>query len=159
MVKVDFFFMNDDLSINLEKHETKNTVDQHVNGSLTVIWRDWDNIIKHEPKMVYVSSVNPGEIKGPHTHTKRNSYFVCIYGKVLFIIQNEDGTYTEIESSHEKPVLVNVPNNVASAHINLSNDVSLVLALADLAWRPNDNEMINTIFEDYDWKKWKNNDN
>ena len=84
--------MNDNLSINLEKHETKNTVDQHVNGSLTVIWRDWDNIIKHEPKMVYVSSVNPGEIKGPHTHTKRNSYFVCIYGKVLFIIQNEDGT-------------------------------------------------------------------
>ena len=77
--------MNDDLSINLEKHETKNTVDQHVNGSLTVIWRDWDNIIKHEPKMVYVSSVNPGEIKGPHTHTKRNGYFVCIHGKVLFI--------------------------------------------------------------------------
>ena len=77
--------MDGDLSINLEKHETKNNVDQHVNGSLTVIWRDWDNIIKHEPKMVYVSSVNPGEIKGPHTHTKRNSYFVCIYGKVLFI--------------------------------------------------------------------------
>ena len=77
--------MNDNLSINLEKHETKNTVDQHVNGSLTVIWRDWDNIIKHEPKMVYVSSVNPGEIKGPHTHTKRNGYFVCIHGKVLFI--------------------------------------------------------------------------
>ena len=151
--------MDDNLSINLEKYETKNIVDQHVNGSLTVIWRDWDNIIKHEPKMVYVSSVNPGEIKGPHTHTKRNGYFVCIYGKVLFIIQNEDGTYTEIESSQEKPVLVNVPNNVASAHINLSNDVSLVLTLADLAWRPNDNEMINTIFEDYDWKKWKNNDN
>ena len=30
--------MNDDLSINLEKHETKNNVDQHVNGTLTVIW-------------------------------------------------------------------------------------------------------------------------
>ena len=105
--------------------------------------------------MIYVSSVNPGEIKGPHTHTKRNSYFVCIHGKVLFVIQNKDGTYTEIESSHEKPVLVHVPNNIASAHINLSNDVSCVLALADLAWRPNDNEIRNTVFEDYDWKKWK----
>ena len=49
--------MNDDLPINLEKHETKNNVDQHVNGTLTVIWRDWDNIIKHEPKMVYVLSL------------------------------------------------------------------------------------------------------
>ena len=151
--------MSDDPSIKLEKHETKDTVDQHVNGTLTVIWRDWDNIIKNEPKMIYVSSVNPGEIKGPHTHTKRNSYFVCIHGKVLFVIQNKDGTYTEIESSHEKPVLVHVPNNVASAHINLSDDISRVLALADLAWRPNDNEMTNTIFEDYNWKKWKTNDN
>ena len=85
--------MNDDLSINLEKHETKNTVDQHVNGSLTVIWRDWDNIIKHEPKMVYVSSVNPGEIKGPHTHSKRNGYFVCI----------QDRKSTRLNSSH-KPI-------------------------------------------------------
>ena len=40
--------MNNDLSINLEKHETKSTVDQHVNGTLTLIWRDWENIIKHE---------------------------------------------------------------------------------------------------------------
>ena len=33
------------------------------NGSLTVIWRDWDQILDVEPKMVYVSSVNPGEVK------------------------------------------------------------------------------------------------
>ena len=38
-----------DLSINLEKHETKDIDDGHVNGSLTVVWRDWDKIIKKEP--------------------------------------------------------------------------------------------------------------
>ena len=27
---------------NLEKHPTKDTNDNHVNGELTVIWRDWD---------------------------------------------------------------------------------------------------------------------
>ena len=47
----------------LEKHQTKDTNDSHINGSLTVVWRDWDNKIKNDPKMVYVSSVNPGEIK------------------------------------------------------------------------------------------------
>ena len=36
--------------------------------------------IKNHPKMVYVSHVNPHEIKGPHLHTKRDSYFVCIRG-------------------------------------------------------------------------------
>ena len=113
-----------------------------------------DEIIKNYPKMVYVSSINPREIKGPHIHTKRTSHFVCIHGKVLFIVKNNDGTYSEIESSDEHPVLIHIPKNIASAHINLSTDTSRVLALADISWKPNDNEMINTIFDDYDWKKW-----
>lgn len=139
----------------LEKHSTKNIIDNHINGSLTVVWRDWDNIIKNYPKMVYVSSVNPGEIKGPHVHTKRNSYFTCIHGKVIFVIRSKDGHYQEIESSDKKPVLVYVPKNVPSAHINTTSKISRVLALADIAWRTNDNEMKNISFGDYDWSKWK----
>ena len=139
----------------LEKHSTKSIIDGHKNGSLTVIWRDWDKIIKNEPKMVYVSSVNKGELKGPHIHTKRNSYFVCIHGKVVFVIKDENGKYIEIESSDENPNLVFVPKNIASAHLNLSNDISRILVLADIAWKPNDNEMQNITFENYDWNKWK----
>ena len=144
------------LDISLETHETKDVNDKHVNGKLTVVWRDYDNLIKTPPKMVYVSSVNAHEIKGPHVHTKRESYFVCISGKVIFIIKNHDGSYSEIESSEDKPTLVHVPKNIASAHINIHDDVSHVLALADIAWKPNDNEMINTIFDDFDWKKFDN---
>lgn len=77
--------------INLELHSTKDINDQHENGSLTVIHRDWDGIISEPINMVYVSSVNKGEIKGPHLHTRRNSYFVCIHGKVVFITKNESG--------------------------------------------------------------------
>ncbi len=139
----------------LEKHSTKDIHDGHVNGSLTVIWRDYDNLITNHPKMIYVSSVEPGEIKGPHIHTKRESHFTCIEGKVIFILKDEDGSYKEIISSDEKPVMVYVPKNVPSAHVNLSNKISRVLALADVAWRPNDNEIKNITFDDYDWDKWK----
>ena len=142
-------------SIKLEKHETKDIVDQHVNGSLTVIWRDWDQILEVPPKMLYVSSVNPWEVKGPHLHTRRDSYFVCIRGKVVFIVKDLKGKYHEIESSEDEPVLVQIPKNYPSAHINLSKQASSVLALASIAWRPNDNEMINISFDDYDWAKWK----
>lgn len=150
--------MNDDTvnEVILETHQTKDVKDNHVNGSLTVIWRDWDKIIDHDLKMIYVSSINKGETKGPHIHTKRNSYFVCIHGKVVFIIKNNNGSYREIISSEEKPVLVHVPKNVSSAHINLSDTVSRVIALADLAWRPNDEEMKNDIFENYNLSKWQN---
>jgi len=140
--------------IKLEKHDTKDTHDSHINGSLTVIWRDWDKILEVEPKMVYVSSVNPGETKGPHIHTKRDSYFVCIRGKVVFVAKDADGKYHEIESSEDEPVMVQIPKNIASAHINISDKVATILALANIAWRPNDDEMKNVDFSDYNWKKW-----
>jgi len=145
----------DIFSVKLEKHLTTDINDQHENGSLTVIWRDWDNIIKNHPKMVYITSVNPGETKGPHLHTKRNSYFVCIHGKVVFITKSKNGEYKEFISSDEEPTLVYVPKNLSSAHLNLSDNVSQVLTLADLSWKPNDNEMKNVSFDNYDWGKWK----
>ena len=51
--------------------------------------------------------------------------------------------------------MVYVPKNIPSAHVNLSNKVSRILVLADIAWRPNDNEMINVEFSDYNFNKWK----
>lgn len=140
--------------IKLEKHQTKDIHDRHVNGSLTVIWRDWDNILSSEPRMIYLTSVNPGEIKGPHLHIKRDSFFTCIQGKVVFIVKDLDNKYHEIECSEEDPLLIQIPKNYPSAHINLSNRISTILTLASIAWRPNDEEMRNVSFDDYDWKKW-----
>ena len=139
----------------LEKHETKDTTDSHTNGELTVIWRDWDNIIKNHPKMIYVNSINPGEIKGPHIHKDRTSYFFCIYGSIVLIIKDDDGEFNELKVDSEKPGLICIPNGVEVAMVNPTLVISKVLVLADVAWRPNDNEMRNTTFENYDWNKWK----
>ena len=155
MIEFNLKHMDDELlHANLETHLTKDVHDGHINGNLTVIWRDWDNIIKDELKMIYVSSVNPLEKKGPHLHKKRNSYFTCIHGKVVFVIKKLDGKYVEIESSEDVPVMICVPKNYPSAHINLSSGISRVLTLADVSWKPNDNEMENVDFLDYDWEKW-----
>ena len=60
-----------------------------------------------------------------------------------------------MESSSEKPVLIKVPKGIASAHYNSSKEIGRVLVLADLAWKPDDNEMENVEFEDYEWPKLK----
>ena len=39
--------------VDLEKHETRDVVDRHVNGELTVIWRDWDNHELQMPKVTW----------------------------------------------------------------------------------------------------------
>ena len=146
--------MDDFEIIQLEKHSTKDLNDEHINGELTVIWRDWDKII-NEPKMSYVNTINPKEVKGPHLHENRTSYFYCVVGKIVLVIKDKKGNYHEIEADSEKSILVSVSNGIAAAIINPDVNIAKVLVLADIAWRPNDNEMKNIKFENYDWDKWK----
>ena len=138
----------------LERHETKDVSDSHINGDLTVVWRDWDKTISVKPEMVYMTSVNPGERKGPHLHIIRHSYYVCIKGKVVFIIKQDSGNYLEIESSEDNPVLVEIPKNHSSAHINLSNEPSIIMALVNPSWKPDNRDEHNVTYDDYDWTKW-----
>tara|TARA_B110000438_G_scaffold280431_1_gene305706 strand:- start:978 stop:1436 length:459 start_codon:yes stop_codon:yes gene_type:complete len=140
----------------LEKHQTKDIKDNHVNGWLIPVWRDWDKTISVQPEMVYITSVNPRERKGPHLHIIRHSYYVCIKGKVVFIIKEDSGNYLEIESSEENPVLVEIPKNSSSAHINLSDEPSLIMALVNPSWKPDNKDEHNVSYDDYDWNKWKN---
>ena len=100
----------------LEIHPTKDILDKHVNGFLIPVWRNWDETISVKPEMVYITSINPGERKGPHLHIIRHSYYVCIKGKVVFIAKEDSGNYLEIESSEDNPVLVEIPKNHSSAH-------------------------------------------
>jgi len=139
--------------LDLEKHETKDVKDSHINGELTIIWRDWDKIIKN-PQMVYLNSINPGEIKGPHIHKNRTSYFFCIHGKIVIVVQNKDGEYHEIKTDSTESKLISIPNGTAAAIINPSKQISKILVLADISWKPDDNEMENISFDNYDWKKW-----
>ena len=139
----------------LEKHQTKDTTDSHINGELTIIWRDWDKIITNPPKMIYVNYINPREIKGPHIHKNRTTYFSCIHGTIVLVIQDDDGKFHEVKADSEKPTLISVRNGIAAAIVNPTDDISKVLVLADIAWKPNDNEMKNIDFENYDWNKWK----
>ena len=140
--------------LDLQTHETKDIVDSHINGELTVIWRNWDDIIKN-PEMVYLNSVNPGEIKGPHIHKNRTSYFLCLNGKMVIVVQDTDGKYHEIETDSTEAKLISVSNGIPAAIVNPSQNISKILVLADVAWKPNDNEMKNVTFDDYDWNKWK----
>ncbi len=138
----------------LEKHQTKDILDSHVNGFLIPVWRDWDKSISVKPEMVYMTSINPGERKGPHLHITRHSYFVCIKGKVVFIIKENSDNYLEIESGEDNPVLIEIPKNYSSAHINLSDEPSIIMALVSPSWKPNNKDEHNVTYDNYDWKKW-----
>ena len=58
------------------------------------------------------------------------------------------------ETNSDDKKLVMVSNGIAAAFVNPSNEISKVLVMANISWKPNDNEMQNIDFEDYDWTKW-----
>ena len=101
MVKQNFSVLD------LENHETKDINDSHINGELAIVWREWDNLINN-PEMIYVNTVNPREIKGPHIHKKRTSYFYCIEGEMVIIIQDKDGQYHEITTNSKEYLIANL---------------------------------------------------
>jgi len=51
--------------------------------------------------------------------------------------------------------LISVSNGIGAAIVNPSKNISKILVLADVSWKPNDDEMMNVSFDDYDWSKWK----
>ena len=120
--------------INLEKHPTKDTNDFHINGELTVIWRDWDKIFPKNPEMVYVNTVNAKEIKGPHLHKNRTTYFYCISGEIVIIIEDSEGKIYEISANSNIPILIVVPNKLAAAIINPTAIQSTIEAMPFLFW-------------------------
>ena len=96
--------------------------------------------------MIYVNNINPREIKGPHIHKNRTTYFSCISGSIILVIQSNNGEFHEVKANSETPILISVPNGVAAAIVNPTDNISKVLVLADIAWKPNDNEMKNIDF-------------
>ena len=105
--------------------------------------------------MVYVNIINPKQIKGPHIHKNRTTYFYCINGEVIIIVKDKEGNFHELKGDSRKPKLIEVSNDIPVAIVNPTTNISTVLVLADIAWKPDDNEMENVTFENYDWDKWK----
>ena len=89
----------------LENHQTKDVKDSHTNGELTVIWRDWDKIIKN-PAMIYVddhcnaiemllSDGKPGESYNISANNEIDN--ITIVNKILRIMDKSEDLIEFVE--------------------------------------------------------------
>ena len=78
-----------------------------------------------------------------------DSNWISSKGKYIEKFEKKFSNFIKIKYS------ITVSNGTAAAIVNPTTKISKVLVLADIAWKPNDNEMENTSFNDYDWDKWK----
>jgi len=135
-----------------------NTSDQRTgenNGKLYSLWKHYEKDRSLPPMELYITTFNPGVLKGPHLHKTRWDYFTCIKGKVAIIVKDSDNKYYEFISSEDNPITVEVPANIPSATINLTNEIAMVTNLCNPAWHPDNEDNYNIEFIDYNFEKWK----
>lgn len=137
----------------LELIKTKDVRDGHQNGVFIPVWRDWDKIYEHEPKMVYVTTCFPGELKGPHLHKMRWSYLTVLRGKVVFIVKTDEG-FQEYIISDEKPQTLVIPAGTPQAHVNIGEVDAIVMNLCNPAWHPDNQDNYTADYGTYDFSKW-----
>lgn len=124
------------------------------NGYLVPIYNIHENFFESnkEPQQVYLTVINPGEIKGPHLHFIRTGCFTCVKGNVRFILKTEDG-YNIFNSGQSFDYLsVIVPTGVPAALQNLSLvEDAYVLNMPNPAWTSEMNDEYDADFSDFDF--------
>lgn len=123
------------------------------NGYVFSLWKDWENIFKVDPKQFYLNVCFPKAIKGPHLHNHRWDYFVCIRGKIRFIVKwGED--YEEIEADADNDnafKIVEIPPAIPCAIQNIGSSEAWFLNMPNPAWHPDDQDDHPVQFDGYKW--------
>jgi dTDP-4-dehydrorhamnose 3,5-epimerase len=125
------------------------------NGFLIPLYNIHDKFFQpgKEPQQVYMTSILPGTVKGPHLHFIRTGFFTCIKGNVRVVLKlgneykiffsGQDHAYTSIE----------VPTGVPAAIQCLGDEEAYMLNMPNPAWTPEMNDEHHGDFSDFDFSK------
>ena len=107
-------------------------------GWLTELFRSDEMPGDSIPVMGYVSSTEPGVVRGPHEHREQTDFF-CFVGPSTFRLYLWDdrsgsptfGNRMVVDAGAEKPTAVSIPPGVVHAYKNVGNTAGWVFNMAD----------------------------
>lgn len=120
------------------------TKDSHgkVNGQLLPIVNRYERTgpfsLGKGVEQVYVTTIAPGAVKGPHLHLRRSGFFTVLRGEVAVVIRRGKSRYEVERASGARPRTVYVPAGTPSALVNLGADEAWVINVVESAWRKED---------------------
>ncbi len=115
-------------------------VNQDERGMVVEIIRREDTEEGKPFGQVYLTTANPGYIKGNHYHKRKTEWFCVIKGKGELILRDlKSKELKKILMDDEKNfLLVKIPPNVAHAIRNIGSEVLYLLAYIDEPYNPDD---------------------
>lgn len=71
------------------------------------------------PHQVYLTVVNPGEVKGPHFHKIRYAMYTCVKGNVKVVTKSESGYQIHFSGEDYEYATIWIAPGIPTAIINL----------------------------------------
>lgn len=138
-------------------HKKFETRDEHgdVNGFLVPLYNIHDRFFVEgrEPQQVYLTTILPGKIKGPHLHFIRTGFFTCIKGNVRVVLKTEKGFEVFFSGEDHNYTSIEVPTGVPAAVQALGDEEAYLLNMPNPAWTPEMNDEHSADFSDFDFDK------
>ena len=141
------------MEIRTLEHKKHITYDENkiTNGFLISLYNINDKFFSpgKEPQQVYLTTILPQSVKGPHLHYIRTGYFTCILGNVKIVLKTESG-YKEFYSGTDYNYLsVEVPAGIPAVIQNIGSIEAILINMPNPAWTPNMNDEYSADFSDY----------
>jgi dTDP-4-dehydrorhamnose 3,5-epimerase len=143
------------MEIRTTSHKKFTTKDEHgeVNGFLVPLYNIHDKFFESgkQPQQVYMTTILPGKIKGPHLHHIRTGFFTCIKGNVRVVLKTESGYEVFFSGEDYEYKSIEVPTGVPAAVQCLGDEEAFLLNMPNPAWTPDMNDEHTADFSDFDF--------
>ena len=135
-----------------KKFETKNE-DGSANGFLVPLYNIHDGFFAEgkNPQQVYLTTVVPGKVKGPHLHFIRTGCFTCIKGNVRVILKLGEEYKIFFSGEDHDYLSIEIPTGVPAALQCLGDEEAFILNMPNPAWTPEMNDEHTADFSDFDF--------
>lgn len=138
-------------------HKKFTTKDEHgeVNGFLVPIYNIHDKFFApgKEPQQVYMTTILPGTVKGPHLHFIRTGFFTCIKGNVRVVLKTDKGYEVFFSGEDHEYLSIEVPTGTPAAVQALGDEEAYLLNMPNPAWTPDMNDEHTADFGDFDFNR------
>lgn len=142
-----------------KKVETKDPIDQSINGWLLEIASDKDGFNEYLNGQVYMTTINSGVKKGYHIHIGADYFVTCIRGRIKSTIYLNKDQKKEFYSGDDDFKTYRLP--LGSAHLmeNVGDNQAYVIIYRYPSWSPDFKEQLDIEPDDIEtdkaWKKIK----
>jgi len=139
-------------TIEHKKYLTKND-DGSTNGFLVPLYNIHDQFFAtgKDPQQVYLTTVLPGNVKGPHLHFIRTGFFTCIKGNVRVVLKVDNEYQVFFSGEDHEYRSIEVPTGVPAAVQCLGDEEAYMLNMPNPAWTPDMDDEHSADFSDFDF--------